>query len=85
MIKLLSYKLKCVVKYNLVLETLSSVSFMFFFIFSADKNSSDKSYEGMCYSLRKLATLEMTELQNWLSKMIMIPPVQVSHILTLTF
>ena len=42
-----------------------------FVMFSAEKDPTDKCYQTLCASLSKLAELEHSKLQQWLSKMIM--------------
>ena len=42
--------------------------------FVAEKNPTDKSYETLCILLNKLAKVDTSVLQNWLSKMIMGAP-----------
>ena len=41
-----------------------------FIIFSAEKNSTDTSYEVLCGTLSKLTEVDNLTLQKWLSKMI---------------
>ena len=42
-------------------------------IFVAEKNPTDKNYEALCTSLHKLARLDTSVVQHWLSRMIMGP------------
>ena len=46
---------------------------MYFDKIAAEKNPNDKTYVALCSSLSRLADVETSVLQNWLSRMIMGP------------